>query len=38
VFGEIITDLRACFANRQVVRSALFAGASFETMLAVEVV
>ena len=38
VFGEIMHDLGACFSNRQVVLSALFAGASFGTMLAVGVV
>jgi MFS family permease len=38
VFGEIFHDLGQCFANRQVVLSALFAGASFGTMLAVGVV
>jgi MFS family permease len=37
VFGEIFHDLGTCFANRQVVLSALFAGASFGTMLAVGV-
>jgi MFS family permease len=37
VFGEIFKDLGACFRNRQVVLSALFAGASFGTMLAVGV-
>lgn len=37
VFAEIIGDLRACFGNRQVVLSSLFAGASFGTMLAVGV-
>lgn len=37
VFGEIVRDLGACFRNRQVVLSALFAGASFGTMLAVGV-
>ena len=37
VFGEIFGDLRACFSNRQVVLSSLFAGASFGTMLAVGV-
>ncbi|WP_141014312.1 MFS transporter [Nocardioides sambongensis] len=37
VFVEIFHDLGACFGNRQVVLSALFAGASFGTMLAVGV-
>jgi MFS family permease len=37
VFGEILRDLGACFRNREVVLSALFAGASFGTMLAVGV-
>ncbi|MBM7818062.1 MFS family permease [Cellulosimicrobium cellulans] len=37
VFAEIFADLAACFRNRQVVLSALFAGASFGTMLAVGV-
>ncbi|MFC8732921.1 MFS transporter [Luteimicrobium sp. NPDC057192] len=37
VFAEIVHDLGQCFANRQVVLSALFAGASFGTMLAVGV-
>jgi MFS family permease len=37
VFGEIIGDLKNCFANREVILSALFAGASFGTMLAVGV-
>jgi MFS family permease len=37
VFAEIFADLGACFGNRQVVLSALFAGASFGTMLAVGV-
>lgn len=37
VIGEILHDLGTCFANRQVVLSALFAGASFGTMLAVGV-
>jgi len=37
VFGEIVHDLGTCFSNRQVVLSALFAGASFGTMLAVGV-
>jgi MFS family permease len=37
VIGEILHDLRACFGNSQVVLSALFAGASFGTMLAVGV-
>lgn len=37
VFAEIFADLGACFRNRQVVLSALFAGASFGTMLAVGV-
>lgn len=37
VFAEIFSDLGACFRNRQVVLSALFAGASFGTMLAVGV-
>ena len=37
VFAEIITDLKACFSNRQVVLSSLFADASFGTMLAVGV-
>jgi MFS family permease len=37
VFGEIFSDLGTCFANRQVVLSSLFAGASFGTMLAVGV-
>lgn len=37
VIGEILRDLGSCFGNRQVVLSALFAGASFGTMLAVGV-
>jgi MFS family permease len=37
LFAEIFSDLGACFRNRQVVLSALFAGASFGTMLAVGV-
>lgn len=37
VIGEILHDLASCFGNRQVVLSALFAGASFGTMLAVGV-
>jgi Na+/melibiose symporter-like transporter len=37
VFAEIFADLGACFRNRQVVLSALFAGTSFGTMLAVGV-
>lgn len=37
VFSEIFGDLGACFKNRQVVLSALFAGTSFGTMLAVGV-
>ena len=37
VFAEIFSDLGACFRNRQVVLSALFAGTSFGTMLAVGV-
>lgn len=37
VFAEIVSDLRACFGNRQVMLAALFAGASFGTMLAVGV-
>jgi MFS family permease len=37
VFAEIFSDLAACFSNRQVVLSSLFAGASFGTMLAVGV-
>lgn len=37
VFAEIVKDLRTCFANRQVLLSAAFAGASFGTMLAVGV-
>jgi MFS family permease len=37
VFSEIFKDLAACFGNRQVVLSSLFAGASFGTMLAVGV-
>ncbi|BDV30136.1 MFS transporter [Microbacterium terricola] len=35
VLGEILRDLGACFANRDVVLSAVFAGAAFGTMLAV---
>ncbi len=35
VFVEILQDLKACFSNRQVVLAAIFAGASFGTMLAV---
>jgi predicted MFS family arabinose efflux permease len=35
VTGEILRDLGRCFANRDVVLSALFAGAAFGTMLAV---
>ncbi len=37
VFAAILADLAACFRNRQVVLSALFAGTSFGTMLAVGV-
>ena len=37
VFAEIFRDLAACFSNPQVVLAALFAGASFGTMLAVGV-
>jgi MFS family permease len=37
LFKEILGDLRACFTNRQVVLSSIFAGASFGTMLAVGV-
>ncbi|MCC2031089.1 MFS transporter [Microbacterium allomyrinae] len=35
VFGEILRDLGRCFANPNVVLSAVFAGAAFGTMLAV---
>jgi len=37
VFVEIAVDLKACLLNLQVLLSALFAGASFGTMLAVGV-
>jgi MFS family permease len=37
VLGEIVRDLGSCFGNRQVVLSAIFAGTSFGTMLAVGV-
>lgn len=37
VFVEILSDLKSCFANKQVVLASLFAGASFGTMLAVGV-
>lgn len=34
VLAEIVRDLGRCFANREVVLSAIFAGAAFGTMLA----
>lgn len=37
LFREIFSDLGACFRNTQVLLSAIFAGASFGTMLAVGV-